>query len=97
MAKLKEIERTLGDSAESVAANLIAAGIKGLRKHALYCPIAFYFTPRASLWPGAQFQPGRICYNDSQIMDYDFGKPVTDFMKRFDAGEFDELAITDAA
>lgn len=95
MATIKELETALGDTTEAVAAKLLELHCKGFRKSPRYCPIAIYINERAKLWPGADFQPGGIFFHDAQIMDYHFKQPVTDFMKRFDAGEFPELALAE--
>lgn len=86
--KLQELLNSLGNSPEEIAETLKSKGIKGLRKKPCWCPISMViwdeFRVRSSV---------RDIYIWINASDFsiDTPKPIRDFIRKFDSGEFEEL------
>src|ERR1041384_7287885 len=82
----------LGGTAEQYAAELARLGVTGARENCYRCPVANYLTVQLGL-RDVQVDPEEIevYLPGPDTEPFDTPKPVSEFVERFDAGEFDEL------
>jgi len=80
MSTTLELLTALGSSADEVAANLLKAGIKGVKKNCIFCPITNYLRGE-----GIPMDIGYL------ISDYPQLQPIRSFIMGFDNGKYSEL------
>lgn len=94
---LAEALAALPDTADGIAAHLLAKGIRGVPADSSCCVLANYLTGEGFTAASVgNFSIG-ACDDDGGSEDVDTPKPVAEFVRRFDAGEWPELALDDAA
>lgn len=83
----------LGKTSDDVANTLFLLGVRGVRRSSDNCPIINYFYRKnPNAWPGLEApKPGKLTYNDSQILDPTVSPAVMDFMRKFDDGCYPKL------
>lgn len=81
----------LGNNAYDIANNLNKMGIKGFRSESFHCPVAQFLRSK-------NISPVTVCTWDLNFQDVNgktiivqLPRPVTSFIERFDAGDFDYL------
>lgn len=88
MLSLAEALAALPDTADGIAAHLLARGIRGARQNAECCPIANYLT-------GEGFTRVYVIETEAsaeeQWLCVDLPASVTEFIDRIDDGEWPEL------
>lgn len=94
-SKIDAFFASLGNTSDEVAASLLKLGALGKRRSECNCPVAQAFKLSGLGWPGLRIAGGPehywATYRDCQIMDPVLPKPVIEFVRRFDAGEYQEL------
>lgn len=100
---IKEYLNDLGATADEVANNLRAAGIKGVIGSRCHCPIINgVYQACPTYWSGLTIICGRKTdkgwwysaqLNDSQIIDPTLPQPVMDFIGEFDSGKYPDLQV----
>lgn len=94
MLTLEQALAQLPDSADGIAAYLIEQKCRGVRADSCYCPIAKYLD-------GAGFGSASVAdvAVEAYIGDIWYGADnpphITEFVRRFDKGEWPELALTE--
>ena len=94
MGKTTDRLISLGKTAEDVALSLLVMGFRGHRKRSDCCPIIKFVNsdPDIQKWGGMSApHPGVVTWNDPQTMDPIVPRQVSEFMRRFDDGEFSDL------
>ena len=93
---VREYMSRLGETSDAVAESLRRAGVRGIRKSSISCPLLVGIKRECRLPWGSPTapKPGVVTYSDLQIMDPPVPTPVAEFMKRFDEGEYPELALS---
>lgn len=98
MLSLAQALAALPDTADGIAAHLIALGRKGVPGDGCNCPVSNYLTGEgfhrvwvAASWTRAYAEPS----SGRQVVETP--AHITEFVDRFDAGEWPELVADDTA
>lgn len=99
--EISDYLKSLGETSEAVAQNLMAHGIKGIKESSTKCPIinAIYkYCPNC--YPGLTIYKSGCCYcikfnrlllMNPLIIDPYLSQPIVDFIRDFDNGKYPEL------
>lgn len=99
--KVSEYLKSLGNTADEVAASLRQQGVKGLKESKCKCPIInAIYKACPDYWPGLMIINGRkyeghwwyyATLDDDQIIDPQLPQPVMDFIGEFNQGKYSDL------
>jgi hypothetical protein len=88
--ELKQALAELGNTADEIAAALIAQGMRGTRKNGLCCPIAAYLSVS---FDAAEVTENTVAVDGRNQTWLPTPEHVVEFITRFDDGEWPELDI----
>jgi hypothetical protein len=89
--------RSLGETAEDIAGNLLAGGWLGLRENSGACPVALYLT---TTLPNVNstvvgFERATVYVVGGWVIKVELTDAVAEFVREFDTGTFPELSVQD--